>query len=72
MEVECQEERCVLCGNGEVEDVEHFLTMSEELQWEREKLFELSGEVEGVCDWMEAFHRAGKEERPGLLVSTSC
>ena len=30
----CDDERCVLCNSGEVEDVEHFLVRCEEFRWE--------------------------------------
>ena len=65
-------EVCAVWQCIEVENVEHFLIKSDEFQWEREKLLERCGEAKDVGDWIEAFHRAGKEERPALLASTSC
>ena len=52
-----EEERCVVCGSGEVEDVEHFLVRCDEFQWERERLLERIGEIEGAGDLIEAFQR---------------
>ena len=39
----CDDERCVLCNSGEVEDVEHFLMRCEEFRWERQDLLEKIG-----------------------------
>ena len=63
-----EEERCVLCGSGEIEDVEHFLARCDEFQWERERLLERIGETEGAGDWVETFQRAGAEERTALML----
>ena len=47
-----EDERCILCGSGEVEDVEHFLVRCNEFQGEREELLERVGEVEGADVWV--------------------
>jgi len=38
----CDDERCVLCNSGEVEDVEHLLVRCEGFRWERQVLFLLT------------------------------
>ena len=39
------EEKCVLCGRGEVEDVEHFLVRYDEFQWKKlERIREIEGD----------------------------
>ena len=63
-----EDERCILCGSGEVEDVEHFLVRCNEFQGEREELLERVGEVEGADVWVEAFCRAGDEQRTAMML----
>ena len=63
-----EDERCILCGSGEVEDVEHFLVRCNEFQGEREELLERVGEVEGADAWVEAFCRAGDEQRTAMML----
>jgi len=43
----CTDDRHVLCDNGEVEDVKHFLVRCEKFSWERQKLLERIGQMEG-------------------------
>ena len=63
-----EDERCILCGSGEVEDVEHFLVRCNEFQGEREELLERVGEVEGADVWVEAFCGAGDEQRTAMML----
>ena len=63
-----EDERCILCGSGEVEDVENFLVRCNEFQEEREELLERVWEIEGADVWVEAFCRAGNEQRTAMML----
>jgi len=51
----------VLCDSGEVEDVKHFLVRCEKFSWERQKLLERIGQMEGSQEWLEEYWRAEEE-----------
>ena len=59
----CDDERCVLCNSGEVEDVEHFLVRCEEFRWERRVLLEKIRQIEGTQGWIDEYGRVGVKER---------
>ena len=58
----CDDERCVLCNSGEVEDVEHFLVRCEEFRWERQVLLEKIRQIEGTQGWIDEYGRVGGGE----------
>ena len=67
----CTEDRCVLCDSGEVEDVKHFLVRCEEFRWERQRLVERIGRMEGTQEWLEEYWRAEEEGKMALLLGRS-
>jgi len=67
----CTDDRCVLCNSGEVEDVKHFLVRCEEFSWERQRLLERIGQMEGSQEWLEEYWRAEEEGKLALLLGSS-
>ena len=67
----CTEDRCVLCDSGEVEEVKHFLVRCEEFRWERQRLVERIGRMEGTQEWLEEYWRAEEEGKMALLLGRS-
>ena len=67
----CDDERCVLCNSGEVEDVEHFLVRCEEFKWERQDLLEKIRQIEGTQGWTDEYGRVGDEGKMALLLGRS-
>ena len=67
----CTDDRCVLCDSGEVEDVKHFLVRCEEFSWERQRLVERIGRMEGTQEWLEEYWRAEEEGKVALLLGRS-
>ena len=63
----CDDERCVLCNSGEVEDVEHFLVRCEELRWERQDLLEKIKQMEGTQEMIDEYGRVGDEGKMALV-----
>ena len=67
----CDDERCVLCNSGEVENVEHFLVRCEEFRWERQDLLEKIRQIEGMQEWIDEFGRVRDEGKMALLLGGS-
>ena len=67
----CDDERCVLCNSGEVEDVEHFLVRCEEFRWDRQVLLEKIRQIEGTQGWIDEYGRVGGEGKMALLLGRS-
>jgi len=67
----CTDDRHVLCDSGQVEDVKHFLVRCEEFSWERQKLLERIGQMEGSQEWLEEYWRVEEEEKMALLLGRS-
>ena len=63
-----EDERCILCGGDEIEDVEHFLVRCNEFQGDRVELLERVGKVEGADMWVEAFRGADDEQRTAMMM----
>ena len=61
----------VLCDSGEVEDVKHFLVRCEEFRWERQRLVERIGQMEGTQEWLEEYWRAEEDGKMALLLGRS-
>ena len=47
-----EEDRCVLCGLGEVEDVRHFVLECKEFEWDRCELLRRLRRIEGAERWV--------------------
>ena len=60
--------RCVLCDEGVVEDIRHFLVECGEFENGRERLMERVGGIEGAESWIEEWRRVGEEGRVLLLL----
>ena len=67
----CDDKKCVLCNNCEVEDVEHFLVRCEGFRWERQDLLEKIRQMEGTQEWMDEYGRVGDEGKLALLLGRS-
>ena len=64
----CEDERCVLCNSGEVEDVEHFLVRCEEFRWKKQDMIR---QMEGTQEWIDEYGRVGDERKMVLLLGRS-
>lgn len=60
--------RYVLCGSGEEEDVDHFLVACDEFDWERQVLLAEVGGVEGAKKWMEEFQWVNDKGKVAMLL----
>ena len=64
----CGEDRCVLCGREEVEDVLHFLVLCDEFEWGRQKLLKRIGDIEGSEDVVGGVYRGDHVGKMAVLL----
>ena len=64
----CGDDRCVLCDEGLVEDIAHFLVECKEFEEGRRVLLEEVGNIKGAEGWVEEWRVGDVMERVLLLL----
>ena len=63
-----EEDRCVLCNGGKVEDVKHFVLECEEFDQDRCRLLERIKGIVGAEEWVKGYEEGDDDSRVGLLL----
>ena len=63
-----QEDRCVLCNGGNVENVKHFVLDCEEFDQDRCRLLEWIKRIVGAEEWVKEYEEGDDDSRVRLLL----
>ena len=63
-----EEDRCVLCNGGKVEDVKHFVLECEEFDQDRCRLLERIKGIVGAEEWVKGYEEGDNDSRVSLLL----